>query len=134
MPSPATQSPSAPSASTTGHGVEIASDSILGTTVRDAQGKDIGSVSKLMIDPAQGKVMSVIIKRGGTLGIGGKELAVPWSAVQIKRDQNQNMVVTLQQPLLEEAPARQDGRKDNGRDRSPSASPKSDDDKRNDKK
>jgi hypothetical protein len=72
--------------------------------VRDSQGKDVGSVSKLMIDPAQGKVTSVLIRRGGTLGMGAKEMAVPWNAVQIKRDQNQKMVVTLQQPLLEEAP------------------------------
>jgi sporulation protein YlmC with PRC-barrel domain len=62
-------------------GIAIASDSLLGTTVKDQQGKDIGKVSKLMIDPGEGKVTSVVISSGGTLGMGGKEVSLPWSAL-----------------------------------------------------
>ena len=95
----------------------VASDSLLGTTVRDSQGKDIGEVSKLMIDASGGQVTSVIIRQGGTLGVGGKEISVPWDALQLQRGQDQKLVVTMQQELLQQAPTGQEERP------APSASP-----------
>jgi sporulation protein YlmC with PRC-barrel domain len=86
-------------------GVTIASDSLVGTEVRDSQGKEVGEVSKLLIDPKEGKVTSVIIKQGGTLGMGGKEVSVPWDALKIQQGQDQRPVVTMQRDLLEQAPA-----------------------------
>lgn len=86
-------------------GLTIASDSLLGTKVRDSQGKEIGQISKLMIDAKQGRVTSAIITQGGTLGMGGKEVSVPWEALALQRGQDQQLIVTMQQPLLEQAPA-----------------------------
>jgi len=85
-------------------GIAIASDSLIGTTVKDQQGKDIGEVSKLMIDPNGGRVTSVIISRGGTLGMGAKEMSLPWDALKLQRDEGQRLVVTLQREMLEQAP------------------------------
>lgn len=117
VPAPSRVQPS-PAAS----GFTIASDSLLGTKVRDAQGRDIGEISKLLIDARQGKVVSAIIKKGGTLGVGGTEISVPWETPALQRDEKDRLVATLQQPLLEQAPA---ARKDqNGRQNGqPSASP-----------
>lgn len=119
---PASSPPSSPSdAGRSGQaGVTIASDSLLGTKVRDSEGKEIGEISKLLIDARQGKVTSAIIRQGGTLGMGGKEISVPWEALALQRGQNQQLIVTMQQPLLEQAPSQQTGR---DRQQSPAASP-----------
>jgi sporulation protein YlmC with PRC-barrel domain len=102
-------------------GIAIASDSLLGTTVKDQQGKEVGKVSKLMIDPNEGKVTSVIISRGGTLGMGGKELSLPWDALRLQRGQDQQLVVTMQREMIEQAPREQGGQ--------PAASPRSEEKK-----
>lgn len=119
-----TQSPSSP-AGTSGQGqLTIASDSLLGTKVRDAQGKDIGEVSKLMIDATEGKVMSVIIQQGGTLGMGAKEVSVPWDALKLQRGQDQQLVVTLQQEMLQPTPQVQEQqRRQQQEGQTPAASP-----------
>jgi sporulation protein YlmC with PRC-barrel domain len=85
-------------------GLTITSDSLLGTKVRNAEGKEIGQVSKLLIDPKDGRITSVLITRGGVLGIGGKEVSVPWDALKVQRDQQQ-VVITMQQEMLEQAPS-----------------------------
>lgn len=104
-------------------GITIASDSLLGTTVRDAQGKDVGEVSKLMIDASGGKVVSVIIRQGGTLGMGAKEISVPWDALKLQRGQDQQLVVTMQQEMLPPTPAAQQEQQQ--REQTPAASPPS---------
>lgn len=86
-------------------GVTVPSDTLIGTKVRDAQGKEIGEISRLMIDAQQGKIASAIIKQGGTLGMGAKEVSVPWEGLTLQRGQNQDLVVTMQQQYLEQAPS-----------------------------
>jgi sporulation protein YlmC with PRC-barrel domain len=84
-------------------GIAIASDSLIGTMVKDQQGQDIGKISKLMIDPSGGKVSSVIVSQGATLGMGGKEIAVPWESLKLQQGQDQRLVVTMQGQILEQA-------------------------------
>jgi sporulation protein YlmC with PRC-barrel domain len=84
--------------------VTIASDSLQGTKVYDSQGKELGSISKLMIDPKDGRVASVVIKHGGTAGVGGKEVNVPWNALKVQRG-DRGLVATMQQEALERAPS-----------------------------
>lgn len=86
-------------------GLMVASDSLIGTKVVDAQGKEIGSISKLLIDAKQGKVTAALIRQGGTLGMGAKEISVPWDALTLQRGQDQQLVVTMQQQMLEQTPA-----------------------------
>jgi sporulation protein YlmC with PRC-barrel domain len=99
-------------------GVLIDSGSLIGSAVRDAQGKDLGKVSRLMIDPKEGKVQSVVVSMGGTLGMGGNSVAMPWDQVKIAQDQGR-LVVTVDQQMLQQAPKAQSG----GDKNSPSASP-----------
>lgn len=89
-----------------GQGVQLQAKSLMGSTVRSQDGKDIGKVSNMMIDPKDGKVTSVVVTMGGRLGMGGQDVAVPWDAVQVGRDQ-QSLVVTMQQSQLPQAPAKQ---------------------------
>jgi sporulation protein YlmC with PRC-barrel domain len=103
-PSTPTSTPSASSQSQT-PGLTVASDSLIGTKVHDAQGKEIGKISRLMIDAKQGKIASALIKQGGALGVGSKEISVPWEGLTLQRGKNQDLVVTMQQQYLEQAPS-----------------------------
>ena len=116
----AQQSGAAPSDAQQQQGIQINGSSLMNSTVRGTDGKDLGKVSDLLIDPKDGRVASVIISMGGTLGMGKKEITVPWSAVQLGRDQQQ-IVITLQQPLIPPAPKAQDQQR--GDQSSPAASP-----------
>src|SRR5262245_685715 len=76
-PPPPSQAQSQPAHSTgTPQGVLVGSDSLVGSTVRDSGGRDVGKVNRLMIDPADGKISSLIIATGGTLGVGGNTISV----------------------------------------------------------
>ena len=93
--------------------VQIDSSGIVGSPVRSADGKDLGKVSKLMIDPREGRVTTVIVTMGGKLGMGGRDVSVPWSSVKIGQDQKE-IVVTIDQQLLDQAPAASPATDDKG--------------------
>lgn len=101
---PQTVSPSSPKR---GHPAAVDAQSIVGTKVRNSEGTEIGKVDRVMIDPASGKVHSLIITAGGTVLGGGKTVSVPWESAKIARDPQkaENLVVVVEQPQLETAPA-----------------------------
>ena len=84
-------------------GVLVDSSSIVGATVR-SQGKDVGKVDRLMIDPKDGRVKTVVVQMGGTLGVGGKSVSMPWESVKVGQD-NGKIIVSAEQQMLEQAPA-----------------------------
>jgi sporulation protein YlmC with PRC-barrel domain len=94
----------APPASASGRQVFIDAGSVIGSPVRTPDGKDVGRVSALMIDPQNGRIATAVISVGGVLGVGGSTVGVPWSALRIGQDK-QKLVVTMEQSTLEQAPA-----------------------------
>jgi sporulation protein YlmC with PRC-barrel domain len=98
------------------------SDRIVGTKVKDAQGKDIGEIDALIIDSQEGKVTHAVIGKGGVLGIGASKVVVPWSEVQMTTDRDGDRVaITMEESKLENAPRYE--RRQAARDRAPAASP-----------
>jgi len=93
-----------PATPTSPQAILVGSDSLVGGTVRDNEGRDIGKVSRLMIDPSDGRITSIIIATGGTLGVGSNTISVPWSSVKIGQDRGK-VIVTASQ-TLESAPGR----------------------------
>src|SRR5215813_7098399 len=93
-----------PPAKATERGIEIASDSLIGAKVRNPEGREIGSLKNLMIDPKQGKTNSVSMSIGGFIGMGEKTVLVPWDGVTVGRD-GQRLVVTVPSSVLEQAPS-----------------------------
>jgi hypothetical protein len=71
-----------PATPTAPQAILVGSDSLVGGTVRDNEGRDIGKVSRLLIDPNDGRVTSIVIATGGTLGVGANTISVPWSSVK----------------------------------------------------
>jgi hypothetical protein len=53
---------------------------ILGRTVQGADGKDMGRIVDIIVDPA-GQVRAAIIDFGGFLGVGSRKIAVSWNAL-----------------------------------------------------
>jgi hypothetical protein len=97
------------------------SGDIIGTRIKNAEGKDIGEIDRLMIDPSSGKVSHVVVGLGGFLGVGEKKVVVPWSDLKMSAATNgKKALITMDQAKLENAPRYERTAK---ADRSPSASP-----------
>jgi len=96
--------------------VLLGSDSIVGSTVRNPDGQDVGKVSRLMIDPADGRVATVVISTGGTLGIGSNTISVPWNSVKVGHDRGK-LIVTASQ-MLDTAPKAESQKANNANDQS----------------
>jgi sporulation protein YlmC with PRC-barrel domain len=94
--------------------VQIDAGSIIGSTVRGTDGRDVGKVSRLMVDPREGRIKSVVISLGGVLGVGSKAVSVPWESVKLGQD-DQKIVVTVEQHLLDSAPSASPSSEERGR-------------------
>jgi sporulation protein YlmC with PRC-barrel domain len=65
---------------------------LMGTTVRNSEGADLGKLSNVMIDVNGGKVAYGILSVRGYLGTDRKSAAIPWSAIQIDPRQGTAML------------------------------------------
>lgn len=116
---PATGMQPAPSATTTAgavsgsglqfvdmqHENEVLANDIIGTEVQNNNGETLGSISDMIL-AQDGSLKAVIIGVGGFLGIGDRDVAVPWSSINVSHDQGQNLVLKLDagREQLENAP------------------------------
>ena len=76
--------------------VLVGSNSVVGSAVRNPDGREIGKVSQLMLDPNDGRIVSVVVSTGGTLGVGANTISVPWSSVKIGQDSGKLIVIASQ--------------------------------------
>jgi sporulation protein YlmC with PRC-barrel domain len=76
-------------------------DELLGASVLNSAGEELGTVSDLVIDP-QGKIIGVVVGSGGFLGIGAKPVAVPWQSLQMGAEEE--LVVAMSAEEFANAP------------------------------
>jgi sporulation protein YlmC with PRC-barrel domain len=82
------------------------SSELIGTRIKDAQGKDIGEIDQLLIDSKSGKVSHVVVGVGGLAGVGEKKVVVPWSDVKLAADHRGGKAqVTMDRAMLDKAPS-----------------------------
>lgn len=95
---------------------------LIGTKVKNDQGKDIGEIDQLIVDHADGKITHVVLGRGGIIGVGEQKVALGWSDVKLQPDPNNRNRMTgmVEQAKVDSAP-RYEPRRD--RDTAPAASP-----------
>ena len=67
------------------HGL-LSAESIMSDSIKNAEGKDLGNVKELMLNPDSGKIDYAVLSFGGFLGMGDKYFAVPWDAMEVDRD------------------------------------------------
>ena len=83
-------------------GVLKASD-LIGSKVEGVDGKNLGSIKDLVIDPQDGDIQYAVLDFGGFAGIGDKYFAVPWQALQMDQDKKR-LALDLHKKDLKDAP------------------------------
>jgi sporulation protein YlmC with PRC-barrel domain len=78
-------------------------EDLKGMNVVSQNGEAIGSISEVRIDPQSGEVQFVTVTKGGVLGIGGEDIAVPLEAFQFD-PQNELATLTVDESKLDNAP------------------------------
>lgn len=74
-----------------------------GASVQSSQGEDLATLSDLVVDP-DGRVTGAILTVGGVLGVGGKEVIVPWEELTVGSD-GATITIAMSQQQLDKAPA-----------------------------
>ena len=54
---------------------------LIGAPVRDAQGREIGQLREIILDPAHGRITYAVVAFDPAMGHGDRVVAVPWSAL-----------------------------------------------------
>lgn len=78
-------------------------DDVTGVDVRNLEDDNLGSVTDVVLDPESGQISYAIVARGGFLGIGDDEIAVPWDRFRVAPGLNA-LVLDVSVDELEAAP------------------------------
>jgi sporulation protein YlmC with PRC-barrel domain len=81
---------------------DMRADKLIGTSVYNMEGQEVGSVDDIVFDQ-EGKIVGVVLKVGGMLGIGGKSVGIRWNEVQLSPTE-EIMTISYSQDQLEVAP------------------------------
>ena len=80
----------------------VSSGALVGSTVKDRQGEKLGELRELMIDPQNGHIVYAVVASGGVLGMGKKDLAVPWETFKVGLEKDE-LVVEIDKDKLQTA-------------------------------
>jgi sporulation protein YlmC with PRC-barrel domain len=80
----------------------VSSTALVGSTVKDLQGEKIGEIRELMIEPQNGHIAYAVVSSGGVLGMGKKDLAVPWETFRVGL-QKDELIVEIDKDKLQSA-------------------------------
>lgn len=72
----------------------------LGALVQNTTGENVGDINDLIFDPS-GRITTVVIGVGGFLGMGEKDVAVPYGSLTFKADKDGARVIVV--PATKEA-------------------------------
>jgi len=87
-------------------GTQLRAEDLMGTTVVDPEGKEVGTVDDLIFDE-QKKIVGVVVGVGGFLGIGKKDVGLDWQQAKLQEDQaagTKKIQISLTKADLEAAP------------------------------
>ena len=77
--------------------------SLLGSTVKSPQGKDLGTIKDLVISPEDNRVVYAVLSFGGVLGLGEKLFAIPMSTLK-QAAEAKTFVLEVDPERLQNAP------------------------------
>jgi len=81
----------------------LSATSIIGDTVRNHQGEDLGDIEELMINLRDGCIAYAVLSFGGIAGLGDKLFAIPWKALSLRPDEH-TFILDVRKEKLEDAP------------------------------
>jgi sporulation protein YlmC with PRC-barrel domain len=76
---------------------------LLDMKVQGTDGKSLGSIKDLVIDPEEGDIEYAVLDFGGFAGIGDKYFAVPWEALKLDQP-NKKIMLDVSKKDLKQAP------------------------------
>ena len=76
---------------------------IIGYSVKNPQGEELGLIEEVVIDPQEGHVAYAVLSFGGFLGMGNKLFAIPWEALT-PMPEEKAFSLDVTQEKLENAP------------------------------
>ena len=82
---------------------QIRAKDLMDRDIRSSDDSNIGEVEDLIIDPATGRITGVIIEVEGTLGIGGRYVALPLDRLRL--DGTRRVIVSHTRDELRAMPA-----------------------------
>ena len=74
---------------------------LIGTDAVAADGRKVGKIENLLVSP-NGRVDYVVLEWGGVLGLGQRQVAVPWKDVVLNADSSQ-ATIDMTREQLEQA-------------------------------
>lgn len=81
----------------------LKASSLIGKKVQNTEGKKLGNIRDLVIDPENGDIQYAVLDFGGFLGVGDKYFAVPWEALQLT-DDHKAVILDVSKKDLKHAP------------------------------
>ena len=94
--------PFSPSLAATSNQSSYKASELVGKSVKNLQGEDIGQIEELVIG-SNGEVGYAVLSFGGFLGMGDKLFAVPWASLAHQPDR-EYLTLDIQPKKLEKAP------------------------------
>jgi sporulation protein YlmC with PRC-barrel domain len=73
------------------HRTVFRTSGLIGMTVKNQAGKDLGTIEDLVIDSKTGEICYAALARGGFLTGGKKLYAVPWNAFELRRQEREQL-------------------------------------------
>jgi len=81
---------------------DMRADKLIGASVYNTEGEKVGDVEDIVFDK-DGKIVGVVLKVGGLLGIGGKSVGIKWDEVKVS-PADELMTISYKKEQLEVAP------------------------------
>src|SRR6476619_3994736 len=76
---------------------------LIGMKVQGTDGKKLGDIKDLVVDPMDGDIDYAVLDYGGFLGVGDKYFAVPWEAFKFSAD-GKKAILDVTKKDLKQAP------------------------------
>lgn len=89
----------------------MSADSLIGKNVVKRDGAGVGQIKDLMMDSHTGRINYIVLLKGGIIGVGGDQYAVPFQALQFDADMNR-VTLTIDENKLANAPKQEAGMSD----------------------
>lgn len=82
----------------------VSSNTIVGATVKNPQGEELGEIEELMIDPQTGTVKQAVLALSGGWLTETKRVALPWETLKVGLGKDE-LVVEMDKEQLQQAPS-----------------------------
>lgn len=89
----------------------MSTDNLIGKNVVNRAGAGVGQIKDLMMDSQNGRINYIVLLKGGIMGVGGNQYAVPFQVLKFDADMNR-VTLTIDENMLANVPKQESGMSD----------------------